>query len=226
MLQNQEEKTKKEKKAVAEKPEKAAKKKARERKPSALRKDHLKVIAALARDLPKRTAFSMSDIAKAKFKEGPHITADRVARNSVRKPRQLGLVEICERGEYRLTPAGAVFHKNIDSYEAAPDMQREAKAPKKGTAKKAAKAEKVAKPAKAAKAEKSPKKTTKPEKVAKAAKSAKKAEKAEKPAKKAKKVRTSDPDFPDDPEEQVSSKDDADSVPPQEDPQEEEVTEA
>jgi hypothetical protein len=175
-------------------PEKTAKKReARERKPSALRRDHLKVIAALAADLPKRTALSMKDIAKAKFKDGSKITADRIARNSVRKPRQMGLVEICERGEYRLTPTGAAFAKGLDKYETAPDMQREAKAPSKAAAKKAAKPEKAAKTA-------APKKAAK-KGAGKAAKPAKTA----KPVNSAKKVRKTDPDFPDDPEEKSVS---------------------
>jgi len=178
----------------------------RERKPSALRRDHIKVIEFLGKDLPKRTSFKMADIAKAKFKDGPNITADRVARNSVRKPRELGLVEIAERGEYRLTPQGATFHKNLKTYQVAPDIEREEK-----VAKKAAKAAKAAKPAKAAKAEK-------PAKAKAAAKPA-----AEKPAKKpaAKKVAkpakakpaVSDPDFPEDPEEKAAATEPAAPLP-------------
>lgn len=188
---------KKVEKKAEKKVEKPAKLKAkapkRERKVSAMRKDHLKVIEFLAQDLPKRPSFKMSDIAKAKFKDGPNITAERVARNSVRKPRQLGLVEIAERGEYRLTPQGAAMAKNIKSYEAAPDIQREAKAP----AKKAAKG----KPEKAKAAAKAPQKAAKKE-AKPAAKKAAKPAKAEKPAKA--KAKTApvidDPDMPSDPE--------------------------
>lgn len=187
---------KKTEKKAAKKTEKKAQAK-RERKPSALRKDHVKVIQFLGRELPKRTAFSMGDIASAMFKDGPNITAERIARNSVRKPRQLGLVEIADRGQYRLTPAGAAFHKNLKSYELAPDIQREASTAKKGAAKKVVKsaaakpAAKKAAPAKAA-AKPAAKKADKP--VAKKA-VAKKA--VAKKAEKVEKVAHDDPDFPD-----------------------------
>ena len=70
-------------------------------------KSHIKVLEFLARDLPKKSLTKISDIATAQFKKEQY--PERVARNSIRKPINEGLVEIAHRGEYRLTAAGAKF---------------------------------------------------------------------------------------------------------------------
>jgi hypothetical protein len=153
------------------------------------RQDHIKIIQFLAKDLPKRNSFKVSDIAKvftdvSRRKPDTALDSDRAARNALRKPRKEGHVEIAERGEYRLTQQGATFAKKLEAYDVAPDckadgekLTKKAKGSKveKKTAKvekKVAKAEK--KPAKPSKLEKN---KTKVEKKAKAEKGEAKVEK-------------------------------------------------
>jgi len=132
------------------------------------RQTHIDIIKALGVDAPKRTALTVEELAVKCFKSiSDATTQDRAARNAVRKPRKEGLIEISERGTYRLTPAGLKFLKKVDSYAVAPDRgmgEVSEKAPKKSakkavkkSAKKAAKKVAKTKTAKAPKAEKTAK---------------------------------------------------------------------
>jgi len=107
------------------------------------RSDHIKLLKVFAAALPKKTCFPVADLAKAAFtgieKRKPDcksLNPDRACRNALRKPRAEGHIEIAERGEYRLTAAGAAFCKKLDGYAVAPDKKSGEKKPK--TAKKVA----------------------------------------------------------------------------------------
>lgn len=123
------------------------------------RSDHIRLLKVFATALPKKTTFSVEDLAKAfsdvkKRKPDTALDADRACRNALRKPRAMGHVEIAERGEYRLTATGATFCKKLEGYAVAPDKASgkkttKAKAPKKAKEAKAAKAKAAKAPAKA-----------------------------------------------------------------------------
>lgn len=139
------------------------------------RADHIKVLKALAAALPKRTSFKTSDIVAKAFKRAEN--GDRRVRNAYRKIRKEGHLEVGERGEYRLTQAGAAFCKKA----AAENWKLSDKAPtKKKATKKAAK--------KTASKKKVAKKTTKKKAAPKKAASKKAPKKA--PKKKTTKKRT------------------------------------
>jgi hypothetical protein len=129
--------------------------------------DQWKVMGILASELPKRAIVRTKEIV-AHFRRREN--ADRIVRNSYRKLKDEDHVEIVERGEYRLTPAGVKFYNK---------MKAEGFKPKKTAKKKVAKKAKK-KVAKAPKARKVTKK-----KVTKKAAKPKKA-----PAKKAAKKKT------------------------------------
>jgi len=76
------------------------------------RSDHVKVLKALASNLPKRTTFKTKDIAKKAFKNADE--GDRPTRNAYRKLKSDGFIEIVERGEYRLTSSGAAFCRKLE----------------------------------------------------------------------------------------------------------------
>jgi len=162
------EKTKAEKKGTKEKVSKKAKTKVEElesgeterkaRGPQRYRKDHITILERLGSEIPKRPSFKVSDLASL-FADGENITADRIARNSIRKPIACGLVERIGRGEVRLTTEGVSFVKRIDDYEVAPESTAEekpkaVKKPKKDKTEKKGKKEKKSKKAKKAKKEK------------------------------------------------------------------------
>ena len=117
--------------------------------------DHIKVLKALAADLPKRTAMKTSEIVAKVFKNAED--GDRKVRNAYRMIRKQNHIEIAERGDYRLTATGASWFTKAEKEgfkvpEKAP--KKEAKkattkmpavkakkdAPKKAETKKAAKA--------------------------------------------------------------------------------------
>ena len=131
------------------------------------RSDHIKLLKVFTAALPKKTSFAVADLAKAfsdvkKRKPDTALDADRACRNALRKPRAMGHVEIAERGEYRLTPAGAAFCKKLDSYEVAPDKGKGEKKVKAGKVKAAAKAPAKAEKAPAKVAAKTPSKAKEP----------------------------------------------------------------
>lgn len=68
------------------------------------RADHIKVLKVLGSDVPKRTQFKVSQIVTVGFRGVEN--ADRRVRNAMRKLRADEVVEICDRGEYRLTTKG------------------------------------------------------------------------------------------------------------------------
>lgn len=152
--------------------------------------DQWKVMGILAADLPKRAVVRTKQVV-AHFRRREN--ADRIVRNSYRKLRENGHIEIVERGEYRLTPAGVKFYNKMSKEGFKPSAKRavEASKPvKKKTAKKtAAKPKTAKKSAKKAKAKKKVKASTLDRKKAttKKSKTAKKtATKAKPAAKKAK----------------------------------------
>lgn len=118
-------------------------------------RDHIAVIKVLGREIPKRPALSTQEVCKLGFKDKGD-KADRIVRNAYRKLRDKEMVEICDRGMYRLTPAGAAFAKQIKEKGADAFVQERKKGERKPKAKKAAK--KAAKPA----AKKAAKKAAKP----------------------------------------------------------------
>lgn len=110
------------------------------------RSDHIRLLKVFAAALPKKPSFTVEALAKAAFsdikkrKPDTSLDADRACRNALRKPRTMEHVEIADRGEYRLTAAGAAFCKKLDSYSVAPDKakgEKKAKSPKKAKAAKA-----------------------------------------------------------------------------------------
>jgi hypothetical protein len=121
------------------------------------RKDHIKLLKVFAVALPKKTSFSVADLAKAAFsdikKQKPDtaLDADRACRNALRKPRAFGHIEIVERGEYRLTTEGAALCRKLDSYVVAPDKKTSDKPEKKAKATKVAKTAGAKKPGRPAK---------------------------------------------------------------------------
>jgi len=133
---------------------------------SGYKQDHIKIMKVLGTDVPKRTAYKVSEIATAGFKGAEN--ADRRIRNGMRKLRSDDLVEICERGEYRLLPGGvkAVQQWTKDGWPTGKEKaEPKAKPAKKKVAKKAAPKKSVAK-AKVAKAKKAVKAAAKPKKAA------------------------------------------------------------
>jgi len=75
-------------------------------------KDHIAVIKVLGKDIPKRPSLSTQEICAVAF-SNPGGNSDRAVRNAYRKLRKRDLVEIVERGMYRLTNAGVVMAKTI-----------------------------------------------------------------------------------------------------------------
>src|SRR5512137_2137501 len=128
--------------------------------------DHVKVLKALAAELPKRSTLDTSTIASKTFKGQED--ADRRVRNAYRMLRKYKHIEIADRGDYRLTQSGAEFCKVLEKNNwkvpesAQPKRPKPAKPAAKKTAKKAAKkAVKKAAPKKATK-KAAPKKAAKP----------------------------------------------------------------
>ena len=109
------------------------------------RADQWKVMETLGKKIPKRPTMTVSDIVGAAFSRREN--ADRVVRNALRRPRAEGHIEIAERGEYRLTQAGAAFlarakkegYKPLPARKGAPKKAAKKKVAKKKVAKKAAK---------------------------------------------------------------------------------------
>ena len=134
------------------------------------RSDHMKVLEALSEKPPKSRGLKVAEIAQARFRTREN--ADRVVRNSMRKPIDEGHVEVLERGLYSLTTDGKRFMSRVESkgYEIEPTRDAtERKTIKKATKGKGTK--KATKPAKAAKKEKTTtKKAAKPAKATKATK--------------------------------------------------------
>jgi restriction endonuclease Mrr len=118
------------------------------------RQDHIKVLKVFAADLPKRPSCTTKDVVERGFKRAEN--GDRRVRNAYRKLRSAGLIEICDRGAYRLTPAGGAFCKKAAKASWKLDKINEKKAAPKKAAKKTTK---KAAPKKAAK--KATKKTAK-----------------------------------------------------------------
>jgi hypothetical protein len=108
------------------------------------RQDHVKVMKVLGSELPKRPSFKVSEIVAAGFRREDN--ADRRVRNAMRKLRSDDLVEIAERGEYRLKPSGAKLTQswNKDGW---PTSSSAKKAAKKAATKKSAKSKKAPKKA-------------------------------------------------------------------------------
>lgn len=132
---------------------------------SGYKQDHIKIMKVLGSDVPKRPAFKVSDIVTVGFKGAEN--GDRRVRNGMRKLRSDDLVEICERGEYRLLPGGVskVQQWSKDGWptgkEKAEAKPAKAKVAKKKASKKAA-AKKVSPKKAAAKAKKAVKAAAKP----------------------------------------------------------------
>lgn len=153
--------------------------------------DHWAVLSALASKLPKRPTFRTKQVAEEAF--GKAKDADRRTRNAYRKLRDLGHIEISERGEYQITAEGAASYKKLSASGFVPEKARKRSAPAKAEKIEKVKKTAAAKPKKAVSAkgsEKAPKAAKAP-KVAKAEKVEKsvtkvKAEKA--PPKKAAKA--------------------------------------
>ena len=127
--------------------------------------DQWKVMGILACDLPKRAVLRTKTIA-TRFRGDD---ADRIVRNSFRKLRDEGHIEIVERGEYRLTPAGAKFYSKMVAENFKPVGKRAKAEPKKAAAKKVAKKAAVKKVTKKAAVKKVTKKKVAKKKVAKKA---------------------------------------------------------
>jgi len=127
--------------------------------------DQWKVMGILACDLPKRAVLRTKTIA-TRFRGDD---ADRIVRNSFRKLRDEGHIEIVERGEYRLTPAGAKFYSKMVAENFKPVGKRAKAEPKKAAAKKVAKKAAVKKVTKKAAVKKVTKKKVAEKKVAKKA---------------------------------------------------------
>jgi len=133
--------------------------------------DHIKVMKVLGSDVPKRPAFKVSDIVTVGFKGQDN--ADRRVRNAFRKLRNDDLVEICDRGEYRLLPGGVkqVQQWQKDGWPTGKESavktaaKKPAKKAKKAPAKKA-KSAKKATPKKAAPKKAKPTKAEAPKKAA------------------------------------------------------------
>lgn len=147
------------------------------------RTDHIKVLKALAEALPKRPSFKTSDVVATAFKRAEN--GDRRVRNAYRKIRKEGHVEIGERGEYRLTQAGAVFCKKAEAedWKLSAMVPAKKKSPIKKKARVAKKTTKKKTPKKAAKKKVAKKRAAPKKKTAKRAAPKKKA--AAKKAKKA-----------------------------------------
>jgi len=131
--------------------------------------DQWKVMGILASELPKRAVVRTKQVV-AHFRRREN--ADRIVRNSYRKLKEEGHIEIVERGEYRLTPAGVKFYNKMTAEGFKPTTKRAAadKPTKEKVAKKkVAKAPKARKVTKKAAAKKATKKATKPAKKAKTA---------------------------------------------------------
>jgi hypothetical protein len=146
------------------------------------RQDHIKVLKALGSEVPKRPKFKVKEIVAVAFRRIED--ADRRVRNAMRKLRSDGLVDIAERGEYWLLPAGVKFVQTAQKNGWPTGKAPAKKATKKPATKKAA----PKKAAKKATSKKSPtKKTAKkvPSPKAKAApkKAAKKATSKKSPTK-------------------------------------------
>jgi hypothetical protein len=139
--------------------------------------DQWKVMGILASELPKRAIVRTKEIV-AHFRRREN--ADRIVRNSYRKLKDEDHVEIVERGEYRLTPAGVKFYNKMKAEGFKPNAKKGAADKPKKTAKKKVTKKAKKKVAKAPKARKVTKK-----KVTKKAAKPKKA-----PAKKAAKKKT------------------------------------
>lgn len=142
--------------------------------------DHWKVLKALGAKAPQRPKMTTEGIVKAQF--GGRTAADRTVRNAYRKLRDEALIEIADRGEYRLTQAGAHAFMKMKKEGFTPAKKTKRAAPKKAAKKAAKKAPKkrTSTKKKAAAAKKAPKKAP-----AKKAAAAKKAPAKKTPAKKA-----------------------------------------
>jgi len=137
--------------------------------------DHIKVLKVFGSELPKRPSMKTTDIVAKAFKNADD--GDRKVRNAYRMIRKNEHIEIGERGEYKMTQAGAAWFAKAEK-EGFKAPEKAPKAPKK-----ADKAPKKAKPTQKAKA--APKAAPKaPQKAKPAAKAAAKpaAKAAAKPA--------------------------------------------
>lgn len=112
-------------------------------------KDHITVIKVLGKEIPKRPALATSEISKLGFKSKGD-KADRTVRNAYRKLRAQELIEITDRGMYRLTPSGAAMAKKIAESGDTAFTQAPEKAAKKPVKKAAKAAKAVKKPVKKA----------------------------------------------------------------------------
>jgi restriction endonuclease Mrr len=102
--------------------------------------DHIKVLKALAVELPKRAKLATSEIVSKSFKGQED--ADRRVRNAFRMLRKYKHVDIVDRGLYQLTDTGKNFYEKLAANNfKAPEM------PKVKTEKKATPAKKETKPA-------------------------------------------------------------------------------
>ena len=110
--------------------------------------DHWKVMCALAKEAPKRPTMTTEDVLKAAY--GGRADKERTVRNAYRMLRENEHVEICERGEYRLTPAGVSEYQRLKKEKFQPEApKRRAPVTKKAKAGKKAKATKRPSPPKA-----------------------------------------------------------------------------
>lgn len=103
-------------------------------------RDHLNVLKALGKDAPKRTQMTTEEVVKAQFKDKGD-KGDRVVRNAYRKLRDRGLIEIADRGMYRLTQAGVKMYQTLKEKGVGGILQERKATPKKAKAKKTGKKE-------------------------------------------------------------------------------------
>ena len=126
-------------------------------------KDHVVVMKVLGREIPKRPTLSTKEVVGLGFKGKDN--GDRIVRNAYRKLKEKELVEIADRGRYRLTPMGVSFVKTVKEKGDGAVMHVAAEKVKSAPKKAAKPAKKVAKAAPA----KKPTKKAAPKKAVKAA---------------------------------------------------------